>query len=174
MAEAHQTASLELSDPLEETVHHISARRRRGRDTTPPQLSLTSMIDVIFLLLVYFVVTANFTQDEGVLKANLPGADAPSDAPPPTDEPLRISIDPRGETGYILSLQNQNIQDFTQLTQLLVQYQRDDSKKRYGMYPKDHPVKIEIGDEVRWQHALAAFNAAAKVGYENVQMEPRR
>ena len=174
MAEDHQLASLELSDPLEETVHHISARKRRGRDTAPPALSLTSMIDVIFLLLVYFVVTANFTKDEGVLKANLPGSDSAQAAPPPEGDPLIITIDPRGETGYTMTIENNNVDDFTRLTTLLAGYQRNPDKDRHGYFPVDHPVKIQVGDEVRWQHALAAFNAAAKVGYENVQMEPRK
>ena len=174
MAEDHQPASLELSDPLEETVHHTSARKRRGRDSSPPALQLTSMIDVIFLLLVYFVVTANFTKDEGVLKANLPGSDAVQAAPPPTDDPLIITVDPRDETGYVLTIENQPVQDFTETHRAA----RVVSAKP-GQGPKRHvPRGPPREDRDRRRRAVAAraaaFNAAAKVGYENVQMEPRK
>ena len=37
----------------------------------PPELNLTSMIDVIFLLLVFFVFTADFREPEKLLPTNL-------------------------------------------------------------------------------------------------------
>ncbi|MGL4595523.1 MAG: ExbD/TolR family protein [Thermoguttaceae bacterium] len=38
---------------------------------TKPELKMTSMIDVIFLLLIFFVCTANFRPLEGLLPTNL-------------------------------------------------------------------------------------------------------
>lgn len=47
------------------------ARGRRTRQTTLGALPLTSMIDVVFLLLIFFLVTANFAQQEHKLPAAL-------------------------------------------------------------------------------------------------------
>ncbi|MBR6480362.1 MAG: biopolymer transporter ExbD, partial [Thermoguttaceae bacterium] len=45
-----------------------------------PELKMTSMIDVIFLLLIFFVLTANFNEIEMFLRMNLsaPGEGAPA------------------------------------------------------------------------------------------------
>ena len=49
-----------------QAVHHLRARRKRPADLPRMQVNLTSMIDVIFLLLIYFVVSASFAFGEGV------------------------------------------------------------------------------------------------------------
>ena len=68
-----QTPEIEIPD--EEVVHHVSTRKKRkkGVGGESMQLQMTSMIDVVFLLLIYFVITANFTIDEGTLLATMPG-----------------------------------------------------------------------------------------------------
>ena len=51
----------------------VASHQIRSRESLEPPkitLNLTAMIDVIFLLLIYFVVTANFTPGEGILTAN--------------------------------------------------------------------------------------------------------
>jgi len=48
-------------------------RRKRPRYTV--QAPLTSLIDIVFLLLVYFLLTTNFMVDEGI-DIKLPQAEA--------------------------------------------------------------------------------------------------
>jgi len=76
----------------DQTVHHISRRKKQGVAPARMQLNLTSMIDVIFQLLIYFVVTANFMLDEGVLVAKMPQGTGKSDEqqiePPPEKRPV--------------------------------------------------------------------------------------
>lgn len=47
--------------------------RKRSRET--PTFDLTPLIDVVFLLLIFFMVTTVFKKDESVLELNLPTAD---------------------------------------------------------------------------------------------------
>ena len=88
------------------TVHHRSARQRRaaarrkgtggGSRGGVGELNLTSMIDVIFQLLIYFVVTAGFMIDEGVLAAKLPQGPAgpvAADELPPEKVTIRLTPD---------------------------------------------------------------------------------
>jgi biopolymer transport protein ExbD len=56
------------------------------------QIPLTSLIDVVFLLLIYFLLTTNFLVDEGI-KVNLPKANAAVD---PIDPEIIIHIDKGG------------------------------------------------------------------------------
>ncbi len=59
-------------------------------------LSLTPLIDVVFLLLVFFLVTTRFAQEDRELKVELPSA---SEAQPLIAEPrkLFVNIDQKGE-----------------------------------------------------------------------------
>lgn len=49
----------------------IGSRKRGRRSAALGALPLTSMIDVVFLLLIFFLVTANFAQEEHELPAAL-------------------------------------------------------------------------------------------------------
>jgi biopolymer transport protein ExbD len=57
------------------------------------QAPLTSLIDIVFLLLIYFLLTTNFMVDEGI-KIQLPQADASS---PQTEKEITIHIDKSGK-----------------------------------------------------------------------------
>lgn len=155
-----------------ETVHHRSARKRHGRPPGNMQPNLSAMIDVIFLLLIYFVTTVNFTPDEGVLTAKLPqGTGQPSTdlAPPP--QPLNILLTAAGETECFIRIQGypQAPGTFSELAALLVQLQYDpQSGLRSGAFKPDNPVIIRPDAGVRWQHVANAFNAAVRARYTNI------
>jgi len=57
------------------------------------QIPLTSLIDIVFLLLIYFLLTTNFLVDEG-LKVNLPEAKTFSDS---LETELVIQLHKNGE-----------------------------------------------------------------------------
>ncbi|MEM9883628.1 MAG: biopolymer transporter ExbD [Planctomycetota bacterium] len=166
--------------PEDITVHHRSARQRRRARRGPAavgELNLTSMIDVIFQLLIYFVVTASFMVDEGVLAAMLPqgpGSPAPPDELPrqtivieitsSRDDPAVVGIawDPRQATA-----------DFAQLAAQLDLERHDPERGRFGgTYAPDHPIEIRPDGQVRWQHVVDAFNAAIAAEYTNVRFAP--
>ena len=56
------------------------------------QAPLTSLIDIVFLLLIYFLLTTNFMVDEGI-KIKLPKANATS---PQTQKEITIVVDQKG------------------------------------------------------------------------------
>ena len=65
---------------------------KRPRPTI--QAPLTSLIDIVFLLLIYFLLTTNFLVDEGI-KVQLPKADASS---PQLHKELVVFVDGQGQT----------------------------------------------------------------------------
>lgn len=65
-------------------------RNRRARYQI--QAPLTSLIDIVFMLLIYFLLTTNFMVDEGI-KIKLPQAKA---AAPQTEEVITVYVDEQG------------------------------------------------------------------------------
>jgi len=57
------------------------------------QVPLTSLIDIVFLLLVYFLLTTNFMVDEGI-KIKLPQAKASA---PQTEQEITVYVDREGK-----------------------------------------------------------------------------
>jgi len=160
-----------------ETVHHESQRQKRRKNRqvggTNMQINLTSMIDVVFQLLIYFVVTANFAVGEGVLTAKLPtGPGTPQKSKKPPERPLEIVVNSAGDIGteyrvYIKGLAGRP-NNFIELSETLVQLQYDPQRGLNGAYKPDNPVIIKPDTSVRWQHVVNAFNAAIKARYSNI------
>lgn len=67
----------------------------RSSRTEDPEISLTGLIDVVFLLLIFFMVSTTF-EHQAVLKVDLPEAknvSAPEDQP----DSFELVIDPNGQ-----------------------------------------------------------------------------
>lgn len=67
---------------------------RKKKSSYQVQMPLTSLIDIVFLLLIYFLLTTNFMVDEGI-KIKLPQAKA---AAPQTEEVITVFVDQQGRT----------------------------------------------------------------------------
>ena len=65
---------------------------RKKRPRYQIQVPLTSLIDIIFMLLIYFLLTTNFMVDEGI-KIKLPQAKA---AAPQTQQEITVFVDQQG------------------------------------------------------------------------------
>ena len=146
-----------------------------GRRSRPRMsLNLTPMIDVVFQLLIYFLVCTNFARGEQIYKLDLPQrGTAPTQADPfqLDDEPLRIQVLSLGNQpgDYRLRLEGPwpRVADFQQLYEFLQQriIGRDNPT---GLFAPDHPIVIEPAGSTSWGHAVGAFNASVRAGYNNI------
>ena len=57
-------------------------RKKHGADEDEVEVDLTPMLDIVFIMLIFFIVTATFVKEFGL------DLNKPSDAPPP-DEPTK-------------------------------------------------------------------------------------
>lgn len=153
-----------------------SARRRRRLERPRIALNLTAMIDVTFLLLVYFMTATQFRLGEEVYRLDLPerGAAArPSDPFELDTEPLRIKVATLGAglRAYSLRIEGPYRQPrtFEDLHDFLDERRIDASAPR-GLFEPDHPIIIQPTRTTAWQHAMGAFNAAARARYTNVTL----
>ena len=135
-------------------------------------LNITPMIDVVFQLLIYFLVATNFALGEQVFRLDLPdrgGASTNRDPFELDEEPLRIRVGSTGEEGALITLsiegpypQPEDLQD---LESYLMKSLEDSGA---ALFMNDHPVVIIPGPDTRWEHVVSTFNAAVRAGFRSV------
>jgi biopolymer transport protein ExbD len=157
----------------EKSVTEIYKSKRRTRRRFSFTLNMTPMMDVMFNLLVFFIVTASFTMPEGLLEAKLPrstGIAAQTLAIPLV--PIKIFLEPSGSEKLSLIRVSTSlhpdaasltlVQNFDQLFSLL-----EEMKSRPGITEKT-PVIIAAKPEVTWNEVVEAYNVSIRARYKNV------
>ncbi|MCD4698978.1 MAG: biopolymer transporter ExbD [Phycisphaerae bacterium] len=158
----------------DETVHYVSARRERESKkkhaSTAIQPPLTPMIDIVFQLLLFFLLACQFRMDEGQIAANLPDISGP----PPriiSVEPIDITLRAAGSEnrGVLITVQHTDAPLTTaeELHNYLLQM-----KRRHGNKADEVPVTIKPLGNVRWMHVVNAFNQAIRADYKKVGFKP--
>ena len=105
----------------------IQTKRRPRRKVEVP---LTSLIDIVFLLLIYFLLTTNFMVEEGI-KIKLPQAKASA---PQVEKEITVYVDRQGRT----FMENQEISLanlYNRLREMI-----DDDKNRLVVVKADREV----------------------------------
>jgi len=131
----------------------VKFRRRRKPDSG---INLTPLIDVVFLLLIFFMVTTTFTQETRLL-ISLPEAGGETvDAEP---ESLELTIDKEGN--YALNGQSLINRDIKTIMAAL---------KDASAGNRDLPVVITADAESSHQAVVTAMDAAGKLGFNQLQI----
>jgi biopolymer transport protein ExbD len=122
-------------------------------------LQMTSMIDVVFLLLIFFMVTSSFHQAERELdpavKVQRAAAAVAQDLAPAIIDVVR-----KGE-GFIYRLGGRELATSEQLTQVLIQLEN-----------KLNGAIVRATDEAPFEMAAAAIQAAKTAGFSLVSYVP--
>ena len=126
----------------------MAVKLKKGRALST--LSLTPLIDVVFLLLIFFLVATRFAEEDRELDVMLPSA---SEAKPLTVQPkeLTINIDQRGQ--YFVE---HKILGPDEIEQIL--------KQRVTNNPTNQSVIIRSDKRVQLEHVVFVLNACNKVG----------
>ena len=111
-------------------------------------LSLTPLIDVVFLLLIFFLVATRFSEEERELSVVLPEA---SEAKPLISEPQQVFVNVDENGQYFLSGQQL---DATSLERALLQ--------SWTNNPDRTEVIIRGDRNASWQHIATAMNICNK------------
>lgn len=123
------------------------------------QLPMTPMIDVVFLLLVFFLVTANFSAPENKLSSALQterASASASDLQPQIVEVRRESGVPTFVIGELRTTS------------------RDELAALLRQLPKEPGVAVRVADDVPVSMAVAAMQAAADAGFEKRSYVPAK
>ncbi len=125
-----------------------------------PDINLTPLIDVVFLLLIFFMVSTTFTR-ESAITVDLPEATVKEQ--PQEERPLEIIIDAQGRF-YV----NQKLVVNKQL-ETLVQALR----KEMGEGPPP-PLVINADAQTPHQYVVTAMDAARHVGIERLSLATKQ
>lgn len=120
------------------------------------EVNLTPLIDVVFLLLIFFMVTTTFNQ-QAELRVDLPEASSEEQALEII--PIEITIDPAGN--YFVNGQNLAKNDATALFQSLQKIVAGD---------KDKSVIIRADANTPHQAVVTAMDTVSKVGVSKLSI----
>ena len=130
--------------------------RRKPRETV--DINLASLIDVVFILLLFFVETTTFTR-ETQLRVDLPEAVSGSPSEDQTVKQLDIAISADG----VFSVNNQLLpkNDLASLMQALQKESGGDTSL---------PLSISADGKTQHQAVVTAMDAAGKLGFSHLRM----
>ncbi|WP_295383881.1 biopolymer transporter ExbD [uncultured Thiodictyon sp.] len=135
----------------------------RPRRAQPSDINLTPLLDVVFLLLIFFMVSTTFKEkDASRLRIQLPQAEGQT-APAQEPEFLRIAIDQAGA----FYVDDRAVVD--RQTQTLVRAINGALGER-----KDLPVLIQADAMTPHQAVMTALDAAAQVGLLKISFSASR
>ena len=126
-------------------------RKTKVADT----FSMASMTDVIFLLLIFFLVTSTIIVPN-TIKVTLPTS-APQSAPETPS--ARVTLTP--DLHYYLSIDRGTPTELT----------RDQLKEQLGIFAAEHPVafvSVQADETVPYKEVVAVINAAAQASLKVV------
>ncbi len=123
-----------------------------------PTLILTPMVDIVMLIMIFFMVSTEFRRQETQYEIQLPKV---TEAQPLTDLPdeIVINIHPDG-TVYL----GREIRTMEQLEQDLA-----DARKRY----EDQVVVIRGDAQGPYQHVMTVLNICKRARISNIQLANR-
>jgi len=135
-------------------------RRKELQDGDP----MTPMIDVVFLLLVFFICASIGGTADQLLPAELNGSTAAAETAP-VEEPavwnhpaIQIRIEP-GANGPAVLLDNQLLEGVEVLTQRLNQLAAIDSESR---------IILNIHDEIQVQQFISVYDLCQSLKFQNI------
>lgn len=125
------------------------------KGTALGSLSMTPLIDIVFLLLIFFLVTTRFSEEDHELEVMLPTA---SEAKPLIVKPKEIFINIDGDGGYFFGNQQVDLEKMeTQLASADVNN------------PTGQTVIIRADKRCQWESVVAAINACHRAGLHDVR-----
>lgn len=129
---------------------------RAQENEDEPRIDLTSLIDVVFILLIFFMVTTTFDR-QSELKVELPEASSEIESTP--EEPIRLVIDADGRF-FINGSEVVNTGEET-LKMALDKALGDD---------RERPVILQADAHTEHQAVVTAMDAAAKLGVSQLSI----
>lgn len=136
-------------------------------------LNLTSMIDVVFLLLIYFMVATEFKTVEESFPMDVPlrqhGQTIALD-----DEPLIILVESAGAQPADIRIRLEGPWDSIGSLDDLSLFLRSNKASgfgRSGLFAGTHPILVKPTKNTRWEHAIAAYNTVVNAKYTNISLD---
>ncbi len=120
------------------------------RSSVASTLSLTPLIDVVFLLLIFFLVTSEFEEEERRLDIVLPSA---TSAVPMTSKPREVVVDVDSQGSIYLHGQRTSLDELQRLLRVAV-----------ASNPTNQTVVIRADRETSFQPVVSVMDVCNRTG----------
>ena len=131
-------------------------RIRQTQNDDEPAVNLMPLLDMVFLLLIFFLVATTFAQEERDAKVQLPvtQTEQPLSAPP---QQLIINIRENGE----ILMGTETIKDYGDLRTMLVRVVENDPGRE---------VLIRCDDRAKHEYFAAALRVCREAGIQEIKI----
>ena len=119
-------------------------RRRSKHHDDQAEVNMTPMLDIVFILLIFFIVTATFLSEEGIDMRPPPDSDTPPDADAPP--PIVVQVDDDNEIFV-----NQIRTDVDRVLSAVNRFRAEEPKSAALLEVQDeadHGIIVQIWDEM--------------------------
>ncbi|MFM9957115.1 MAG: ExbD/TolR family protein [Phycisphaerales bacterium] len=174
--------------PAREVGDFAHRRRFKRPEPAPMVLNIVSMIDVIFLLMTYFLLTAQFASREESFEVRVPERLEATSIHTPPANPFELPVTP---VVLVVTSRGDGPSDFVVFTDSAAlapgeQAQAGGSDRNFAfetyeslttaaenartrVLPEDQRFIVRPAADARWEHALGTLNAIKRAGYNNVR-----
>ncbi|MEQ9453627.1 MAG: biopolymer transporter ExbD [Phycisphaeraceae bacterium] len=146
-----------------------------GRSRSYSAVLPVALVDVVFLLLIYFVIALDITPDRAAMDLPLPSSDPAAATPERLPvQPVRITVEATA-TGWGASVPGRlgyatDLETFRSAVQRIVFDPNRQSGPSYVM-PGD-PVLLALEDGLSWELAVNLIDAARQAGLQAIALDP--
>ncbi len=167
-------AETKQDSPLQETpIAHRSSRARRREKHASIGLNLTAMIDVVFLLLLYFLLATSFALNEEAFELDLPDpvtgqAADPFEIP---DPPVTVTVASFGDgrLDYRLTSDHPSLTNLAGFADLAERTRAGRFDRGGYLFAPEQVFVLRSQPDARWEHTVGAFNALIRAEFERVR-----
>ena len=144
----------------------MAKKRSLFQAGSEPELSISALIDVAFLLLIYFIVSTTLEKQEADLSLVLPGTSSTSVSPVQID-PMLISIEESGAIRVNQEITDTNSEDrrLPALTERLKRFAASAE-----LTSSKALIVIDCAGEVEQQRFIDVLNACQNAGLTNISL----
>lgn len=121
-------------------------------------INLTPMIDIVFLLIIFFMVGTQFSQSEAQVEINLPEV---TDAKPITNLPDAVTVSVTAEGAIIVDGEPRTLED--------LEARLRKAKENYA----DQAVAVRGDGRGNYQHVMNVLSICHRVGINNITLPAR-
>ena len=138
----------------------MNFRKQHSIEPTPMQLA--PLVDVLFLLVIFFAVTFQYAKDEQAMDVSVPASDSGKEKETRTVGEIIINIKKEGE--IIINGQNYNVDELLAKLNNIIQ-----------MAGNHEQAVIIRGDEITdYKHVIRVMDACQKAGIYNIAFATRK
>jgi biopolymer transport protein ExbD len=153
-APVHAAAQLEVAEGVD---GGFKLRRSRGEIE---EMDLTPMVDVTFLLLIFFMITASFSMQK-TLEVPPPDPETQGASPVPLDQIEENSVVVRVEPGDVYFVDDRPVADAADLPSAISAAMTEGNRSE---------LVIEAADAARHESVVRVYDAGNEIGMQRIRL----